>query len=305
MISKYCKSELPNLVEKYAKYQKVMLVYDNFNTNQEIAEIYNSIKQFCIFNKMNVAEKDKQEIYNGYKMLIYICDVDAFLHFDVDVTEFVNVIVAKEPQLLGFCAAKGAKCEADFVVVTDSNKIDKSAFSSLEFAKFYNAILAEYLQTDLTPFEIDEISFFSLIKILNNLPQGFEFIDLAIAKQQNLSYSQLPIIDLALISGFEVFFAAIKQHTLTMTDLYKQFKENYAKINKFFMLAQNDALQTMVELNFANIMSKLKQTYFKILDFVPPTVNEADINLVINSIKNYAKDCDGLLNYLFLYNVFG
>ena len=306
MISKFCKNELPSLVEKYAKYQKVMLVFDNFNSNQEIAEIYNQIKPFCIFNKINALEKDKQEIYNGYKMLIFVCDVNSFLQFDVDISEFVNVIVSTSPQLLGFCCSNGIKTDADFFVLTDSNMLDKPAFSSLTFAKFYNKILTDYLQTEPIDFEIEELTQYTLFNVLNALPANFEFIDIPILKQQNLPYNQLPIVDLILISGFKTFFDAIKFHNLTMTDLYKHFKDDDAKINKFFELSQNDALCTLVELNYANIMTKLKQTYFKILDFVPSNLTKNELNIIIESVKNFAKNSDDvLLNYLFLYNVFG
>lgn len=306
MISKFCKSELPSLVEKYAKYQKVMLVFDNFNSNQEIAEIYNQIKSFCIFNKINALEKDKNEIYNGYKMLIFICEVNSFLLFDVDISEFVNVIVLKTPQLLGFCASKGAKTDANFFVLTDSNIIDKPAFSSLIFAKFYNKIMADYLQTEYADFEIEEINQQSLFNILNAVPKEFKFVDLQILKQQNLPYNQLPIIDLILISGFKIFFDTIKFHNLTMTDLYKYFKDDDAKINKFFELFQNNALCTLVELNYTSITTKLKQTYFKILDFVSSNLTENELNFLMESVKNFAKNSDDiLLNYLFLYNVFG
>ena len=53
-------------------------------------------------------------------------------------------------------------------------------------------------------------------------------------------------------------------------------------------------------------MTKLKQTYFKILDFVPSNLTKNELNIIIESVKNFAKNSDDvLLNYLFLYNVFG
>ena len=69
----------------YAKYQKVMLLYDDSVSNIQIQEVYHSIKGICVYNQSEIASLDKNEIFNGYKLIIYFCSVDGFFNFYFDI----------------------------------------------------------------------------------------------------------------------------------------------------------------------------------------------------------------------------
>ena len=74
--------ELKKIIEINAKYQKVMLLFDDSVSNVEIREVYDTIKQDCIYNQSNILELDDKEIFNGYKLIIYFCSADGFLKCD-------------------------------------------------------------------------------------------------------------------------------------------------------------------------------------------------------------------------------
>ena len=50
--------EIKNIVQTKAKYQKVMLLYDENVSSIDIAKIYNSIKELCIYNQCNIDDID-------------------------------------------------------------------------------------------------------------------------------------------------------------------------------------------------------------------------------------------------------
>lgn len=303
-ITKLNKKQLRDLVEKHAKYQKVILIYDKYVSHNDIQTVYEQIKEICVFNKMEITNENINEIYNGYKMIIFMCEPESFLSFNMNLEEFVNVFFSSA--ILPCCLnAKNTKSDAKVFILDEKSKLDKSAFSSLSFNNFYNYLANIYNQTDVEiDFSIGEISNRNLIQKLNLLPDNFEFVDIDILRKSNLNYNFLPIVDFVLTVGFATFFSDIKQHTLLMTDLYKTIKENDVMIDKFYALAHNDAMITMVELNFSAMQNNLKHTNAFVRELINENFTDEDLDNIINAIKEYSKNCTGLLNYLYLYNVF-
>ncbi len=307
MITKFNENKLAEMVEKHAKYQKVMLIYDKFTSTLQINAVYEKIKSICIFNKMDISSPDKDEIYNGYKMLIFLTEVDNFLQFSFNPTEFVVAVVGQKTDILPYVLnQENLKTNTEVLIFADNNFLDKPAFCSLFFNLFYNYLLNIYSQSNFnTDFEIEEISPRNLLSILNALPQNFQFVDVDILRKYNLPYNCLPIVDFVLIASFNAFVIAAKQHTLTMCDIYKSFKENELQINKYYSLMHQDAMLTMIELNFSSLLAKAKQTYAKVLQFLPTDLAQNELQNVIEQVKNYSKNSNGILNYLYLYNAFG
>lgn len=306
--------DLPEIVAKHAKYQKVMLLFDRFTSNSQIAQIHNLIKELCIFNKLDIEnltgfnlsgqENKLEEIYNGYKMLIFLCAPESFVKSSLNLEEFVNVFVCQNA-LLPYCLSKNHTIsQAKTILLPANNKLDKFAFSSLAFNNFFNYVLDIYTQTE-TDFGITmrEFSNNNLFSILGTLPPNFKFVDIEILATTDFDYRALPIIDFVLLAGFEAFFAGVKQHNFLFADIYKVAKNNPQFINKYYSLSQNDAMLTMVELNFNFLQNKLndaKQIVHQFLQIMPTD----DMLKIIKSVKNFAKNSSGILNYLYLYNVF-
>lgn len=303
-IEKQNRQELANLIEKYAKYQKVMLVYDQYTSNLAIQQIYQTIKDLCVFNSIQTGQ-DMQEIYNGYKLLIFLCEPESFLHCNLNIEEFVNIVITNT-DILPFCLdSKNHIAGSKIIFLSDNLNLDKPAYSSLNFNLFYNNLLSIYNQTDCQiDINIKEISTRNLFQILNSPLNNFEFVDIDILRKSKLTYQCLPIVDFVLMAGFDVFFNGIKNHTLLMTDLYKSIKENSALIDKYYALSQNDALITMVELNFGLMQNKIKQTFENINEFLTFGLENDELKTIIFAVRDYAKNCSGLLNYLYLYKIF-
>ena len=95
---------IKDIIERRSKYQKVMLIYDNNITNADILEIYDKIKELCIFNKLNIdTERDRfDEIFDGYRTIIFFCSANSFLNINVDRTEFINIYVPIDSHVLPF-----------------------------------------------------------------------------------------------------------------------------------------------------------------------------------------------------------
>lgn len=305
--------DLSALVEKHAKYQKVMLLFDQYTSNAQIANIYDTIKGLCIFNKIDIQnsaisqtqqENKINEIYNGYKMLIFLCTPENFAKSNLNLEEFINVFVCQNA-FLPYCLGKNhTLSQAHTILLQTDNKLDKPAFSSLSFNNFYNYVLDIYTQVE-TNFDINmhEFSNNNLLSILSNLSANFKFVDIEILATTDFDYRALPIIDFVLLAGFEAFFAGVKQHSFLLADIYKVGKNNPQLINKYYSLSQNDAIITMVELNFNFLQNKLnaaKQIVHQFLQIIPTD----DMFKIINAVKNFSKNSSGILNYLYLYNVF-
>lgn len=304
--------DLSSIVERYAKYQKVMLIFDQFASNLQIAEIHQTIKELCIFNQIDISintgnetqNQDLNEIYNGYKMLIFLSAPETVIGLKLNLEEFVNVYICQNA-ILPYCLNKNyAISQAQTFLLQQTNKLDKSAFSSLAFNCFYNYLLDVYTQAE-TNFNIDmqEFSNRNLLSAFDTLDTNFKFVDVEIVANSNLDYRTLPIVDFVLLAGFEAFFAGVKQHNFLFADLYKAAKSNPQLINKYYALSQNDAMLTMVDLNYNFLQNKLniaKQTVHQFLQILQTD----DVLKIVQAVKLYAKNSTGILNYLYLYNVF-
>ena len=58
--------ELKKIVQQKAKFQKVMLIFDESVSNIEISEIYNEIKEFCVYNDNTRTFYDIETLVDNY-----------------------------------------------------------------------------------------------------------------------------------------------------------------------------------------------------------------------------------------------
>ena len=296
------------LVDKYAKYQKVMLIYDDSVSNIITSEIYNKIKEICIFNQCKQSELNN-EIFNGYKMLVFVCSSDSFLNLNVNIDEFMNVFCSTDGNVFPFLINSNNKLNKnENYIITNKNVLDVSMMASLIFNKFFNLINnLNCIDLGLADrnFCIEDIELEQTFK-LENINDNDEFIDLDILRKCELNYKSLPVIDMILIDAFLVVFQGIKQQQLSLVDIYKSCKEDYDKVDKFYAMFENENFSSVVKLNFSFLTGLLLKYKSKIKDCLDVVeLDEDEIQDVIIKVKNYCKNNNSILSYLYLFNVFG
>ncbi len=289
-------NNLLEIVNKYAKYQKVMVVYDNSVNNANLLQIYELIGANCVFNKLNMTIEDYSELNNGYKLLIFLCEADSFINFEFDVGEFINVFIPTDNAVLPFFL------KGNNFLFLQNKKPDVAIFSSVIFNKVFSFINALIEQTwcEVNFNDLKFITQDALIDLLNK--NNLNFIDLTILKQCKIPYNLLPELDFILINAILTLVSSISTNSLGLVDFYKSVKENCGLIDKYYALITNNVLNEVVKLNFSYLLSILREATNKLKII---NVNNKNFNKIIKNLKNYLKNCNNFLIYLYLYDIFG
>ena len=294
-------NEIKNIVESRAKYQKVMLIYDEETSETEIIGVYEQIKEICMFNKM-IINQDLEEIYNGYKLLIFCVSSNSFLQFNYNIEEFVSVFIINEQNALPFYLDYASKKSLSERYLFSSKKIlDIGAISSVKFNRFYN-YLNELISYNYSQLKLDFES--NNYVDINTIENDFCFYDIEILKKACLSYDKVLIVDFLILCGFNCVINAISNNTLQLVDCYKSIKEDIQLIDKFYALQASNTFVKIIELNINFLSAYCNKTKTEILNLLKD-VNETEIVEILSKIKDYSKNENSLLNYLYLYNVFG
>ena len=306
IITENHQKKLQELILTHAKYQKVMLIYDSTCTNMEIHNIYESVKEVCVFNKLEITQ-DLNEIYNGYRLIIFLCSANSYLSFNLDVEEFVNVYLPTDNNIMPFFLGHN-KQHNNFMFV-NPNQIEINMHASIYFNKFYsyffNLVNKQQSYEELM-FFAKEMSLNNYANELNLLDEEFCFVDVDILKKCNLNYSNLLMVDYLLISAFSLLINSIKSKTLSIVDVYKAAKDDSKLIDKFYAISTNETLKQITILNFNSLASIIDKVKCKILDYIniSEIPAQSEINKMINKIKDYSKTSGNLTSYLYFYNIF-
>ena len=301
--------ELKNIIDSHAKYQKVMLLYDDTVSNAEIMEIYNTLKGLCVYNHAHISQYDPLELNNGYRALIIKANADSVLSLNIDYNEFVTVFIPTDRMILPYVLTHDDKINLnDNAVIQTKNNVDINAWSSIYFNQFLN-----YLHSLFT---LNENSFLllgdddvntNILSKLETLPEDLEFFDIKILKNIGIEYKYLCLIDIIVINAFLVMISSIRNKSLVLVDTYKASGQNCVLIDKFFAMAYDKTFIDIINLNYHSLYNFCDKIKSKIL----PLIDMSDIDItmieqVIAKIKDYTKNTDDkLLSYLYLYNVFG
>lgn len=308
--NKHKVNEIKNIIESKSKYQKVMLLFDDYVSNLTIAEIYNEIKDVCIYNQCKIDAVDEQELNNGYRLIVYLCGVDSFLKIRFSTEEYINVFCPLDSSVLPYFLNQGnCKSCAENYLILDETKIDVSVVSSVYFNRFYN-YLKNLLSLNKPSFETElfssNITTYNMIKILEDVDVESEFLDVGVIKASVIAYADMVLVDLLLIDAFLLLLLSIKNQTIDMVDIFKSAKEDIALIDKFFKFANNESFINLILLNYNCLYNFALATKKKILEcLISFDVKTENIENVITKIKGYAKHDNGICGYLYLYNVFG
>lgn len=301
--------KIKKIVKEKAKFQKVMLLTDSSSSNSLTNLISNEIKEFCVFNILNIGA-DLSEIYNGYKMLIIICSTNSFLQSNIRVSEFFCVYLPTDEYILPYFLNEANSInQTDCTLFLKTSSLDVSVYTSFLFNRFYN-FLFDLLYTQTSEIEFDfnvgDITQKNILNEIKKLLAHWDLIDIDIIKKCNINFQDLCLVDYLLISSFNIVITAIKNKAYELVDVYKSVRENYALIDKFYAMANNQLFKNLITLNFNKLnlaCDKTKQTIFEFLKY--HVISNEHVTEIIEKIKNYCRTSDSILSYLYLYNVFG
>lgn len=304
--------DIVKIVASKSRYQKVMLIYDDTTSNLDVMNIYESIKELCIYNQINISiETDiEAKVNDGYRTLIFMCDVDKFLSLNIDRKDFVNIYIVTDNSILPyFLNSNKELISTEDYLVLNSSAVDVSALTSIYFNKFYN-YLRNLLVMKPNSFEFN----FSHEVTTNKVLEGIEdikdsemlFKDIELIKIANISYEKLPLVDFILISALTVLIRSVKTHSLSMVDVYKSAGDDYALIDKFYAMYNNESLIGLINLNFYFLSTAVEKTRDKLLEILSVSYqyDRKEIDNIIEKIRIYSKTDTGILGYLYLYNIF-
>ena len=301
--------EIKKIVEEKAKYQKVMVLTDDNISNLQIQEIYNLIKGICVYNQCKINKLDKNEIFNGYKLIIYYCSADSYMQCNLNKSEFVNVFLPIKNEFLPFFLNNESafENENDFLILGET-KIDLLMLSSLISNKFYEtfkSITDEKVLAKNIDFILRDITTNNMFETVMDYKENTVFLDVDILKKEKLSYKYIIILNLILIDAFLKLLTNIKSNRLMIVDVYKYNKNEVDIIDKMYKLYNNNSFKNLVLLNYNCLLNFCLRTKQKIKQLISFFQVEFDkVEGIINKVKNYSKNCNNIFGYLYLYNIF-
>ncbi len=300
--------DIKNIVKTKAKYQKVMLLFDESVGNVEIKDVYELIKTDCIFNQMSVNNLDIQELMNGYKLIIYYMTGNSFLHLDFYIDEFVNIFVPTDAYVLPFFMdRKMSLSENKDYLIIENKDIDFSFVSSLYFNRvfkaFFNVLYNTEERIDFVNIDTNYLKT-NIVEILNTQNFDGEFVDLKIIKQAEVEIEMLPVLDFVLLVALELFLKNIRNKSLSLIDVYKLAQNDDKKINIYYEMMNNFSLLEILNLNFNCLLNLIKISKEHILEILQYECGEFELEEILKIIRSYATNDEGLLGYMYFYDIF-
>ena len=310
---KICKDnplkEIKKIVESKAKFQKVMLFFDDSVSSVEINEVYEAIKDLCIYNQSHVKQFDKSEILNGYRLIIYFCEVESLFKFDIDKNEFINVYFMRENTYLP-CFLTQFNCidNSESFLVADTSKLDFSMMTSVNFNMFYNylknLLCGQNYMTNIGMMH-QVVNNYNMFEFMNDIKEKMFFIDVDIIKKCEIEYKDIVFVDLILIDAIMLMLTSVKTNNYMLVDVYKAGKDDDALIEKLYRLYNNDMVKNLIVLNFNCLYNYCLKTKQKIKEYVGFfDVDAQRINEIVEKVKIYSKNSNDIVGYLYLYNIF-
>lgn len=299
-------NQIRKIVETRAKYQKILLIHDEYVSETEISNIYQQVKGLCVFNRIQLGQ-DASEIYNGYKLLIFVMSANSFLKFNYDIEEFACVFIPQTEHILPFFLNNDCqRSEGERYLLISNPIADTNAISSLYFNSFFNYLndlLCFQFASKHLDFSEKEISQVNIIKSIEQTDVELQFIDIKLAKEKSIDYEQIVILDFVLICAIMCVINAIGNKSVELVDFYKTCKEDLDCVDKYYAMQNNQSLIKVVELNFNFLFNACVKTKEKILSFIFNFANDNVLD-IIDKVKQFSQHDKGLIGYLYLYNVF-
>lgn len=294
---------LLKIINLKAKYQKVMVLFGEEISSVELSEIYNTIKEVCIYNQQSINEFNFDEINNGYRAIIYLCSPEEFVKLNFIKREFVNLVMVKNKEILPYCVDVDNKIIKQDLFLFSKQGVDINLYSSLCFNNAYNSLvnMLEFKENNL----IKSDKALEQIEVLSNVDEKFEFVDMEILSKTNINYNNLNVVHLMLIDAFMLLLNSVKFKSLSLVDVYKICKDDYTELDKFYKMSSNENFFTIITLNYNYLYNFCANTKQEILDnFINCEIEENELEKIFLELKNYAKSANNLIGYLYLFDFF-
>ena len=302
-------NEIKNIVEQKAKFQKVMLLFDENVSTGDINSVYEEIRDVCVYNQCNISLLDEKEIFDGYRLIIYYCSADNYLKCNFNKDEFINVFLLQDNNVLTFVLNNSNTISnLDNHIILKSKQIDLKMLISINLNLFYNYfnkflfgqnvnMFIEYLDNQ----PITQQSIFEFLKVNNDL----SFIDVEMLKKCDISYDDIFIVDLMIIDLMLLLITKIKSGNLMFVDVYKHCKININFVEKFYKFYQDDSFLNTIILNYNHLYKYCVRTRNKILELIKFfKVDMEKIDTIVKKIEDFAILDNGVLGYAYFYDVF-
>lgn len=300
--------DIKEIVIKKARYQKVMILYDESVTLNQIRDIYELIRNDCIYNQMETSKIDTKEIFNGYKLIIYYMTAESYVKLKFDKTEFINIMIAMGNYVLPFLIQEDMTINKreDFLIL-NNNFIGDSLTTSLYFNQVYrcfeNVVYNLNENVEFFAFQSENIQT-DFLQFMSKQNQNMKFLDVEILRETNLETSILPLLDYIILSALETFVVAVRKRTLSMVDVYKVAQNDEVRINKYYEMMNNVALLEIINMKFNYLVDLINQSKKQIYELNYEGFDKHTADFVIENIKEFAQKDNKILGYLYFYNVF-
>ena len=299
--------EIERIVLEKAKYQKVMVLFDETISNEEIIKVYEVVKEFCVYNKCEISKINKEEIFNGYRLIIYLCSANSFLNLNFNNEEFVNIFCPTGDELLTFFLSNEStlKQNNNYLLI-EKQSLDMTMLTSVYFNSFYCYLKNMlYGQKNKSLYEISfDLNPENAISKLLEVEAGYKFVDVDFVKKNQLDLKEIVLVDLLLIDAFLLWISGVKNQNNIIVDLFKD-REKIDVIDKFYKLFLDHTFINMLVLNqnfLYNFCLKIKNKIMEILKLT--AVDLGGVEKIIYKLKNYAKEDADVLAYLYLFRLF-
>lgn len=297
-------SNLKGLIDN-VKYQKVLLIYSSEATDSDIAEIYDTIKDNVVFNKVQYESLDKDIINNGYRMVILLCSGDDILHLDYSVEDVINVYIPLDNGILPFfyLLRRNSYNQNNYILIRD-HKADICLNAHIEFLKFWLDILS--LKHNTEHLWLEGYSLLDLrqsIDIISNITVD-NYIDVDIVSRCSLLYQDLVCVELVVLDGYLRLIQDAKLGNLTMIDIYKYHFDDVENVDMYYKVYQDSSFIQYLSLNHDVLIERILGVKDKLKEYLTIISSEnTNIDTIIESVKEYSKANEELAE-LYLYDVF-
>lgn len=298
--------EIRKIVKDKSMYQKVMFVFDDYVSNFQTIEIYESIKDFCVYNQTHIKDLSKNEIYNGYKLIIYFCESNSLLKCDINKDEFINVFILKDGILPAILNCDSSKVNSEVFILFNNSTIDYSLVPSINLNKFYQCLNNLLMLNESAYNEIFnlQVSRTAIEECVGSIEKEMMFVDVDILKIMDIEYKDLIFVDLLIIDAFLLLITNIKNQNLMIADIYKMAKDDDEMIDRFYKLYNDKTFYNMIILNYNFLYNNCIKVKKSILDVIALSdYNEDKIYCILKKVKEYSKRAKGLFSYLSLYDI--
>lgn len=292
-----------------APFQKVVLFYDASSNLEVVERLVKSIKDKAILFECNMENRcDMNAIINDGVRLVVSCVSDNnYLKIKKCLTSYVFIIDMYYGNFASFRLVDNQGLllllskEYDYTIefLLQANYLVESKFYDILSYKNYGQAderLDEQINILKKCREVADVDFSAPFYVKANKSFGRYFDDFDMININVFLYISL--------LGYKYLFLSIKNKNYVLTDIYKDYINDYENLNIAYEILNNERLNYVLN-NYADTMLEMIDKILKQVNLLN-LKNNLKINNILKIIKNKFKliKKDNLLKISYLYGVF-